>query len=75
MIGEGHHRSTIPDAVVVEIRDLYEYRALSIREIMAKLAERGIQVRYRTVRKIVNYERRAQVAVDYIVKADVPLAP
>lgn len=57
-VGERHHRATIPDAVVRELRDLYEYRKVRCRELVELFAKRGIVLRYRTVRKIVAYQRR-----------------
>lgn len=60
-IGDGHHRCTIPDAVVVRIRDLREYEHVTIPEIARRLG-----VAAETVRAIVYYRRRAQIARDYI---------
>lgn len=55
-IGEGHHNCTIPDAVVVRIRDLKEYENVSSPEIARRLG-----LRLEAVRKIVRYQRRAYV--------------
>lgn len=55
-IGESHHNATIPNQVVLEVRRLHEQEGWSCTEIAAKLT-----LRWRTVRKIINYERRLQV--------------
>jgi hypothetical protein len=59
-IGEGHHRSTIADIVIVRWRDLREYHNLTIPEIARR--EGASEA---TVRKVVNYQRRAQFAQGY----------
>ena len=54
-IGEHHHRSTIPDATVEEIRDMHEIKGKSYEQISRKL-----KLPYPTVAKICRYERRSQ---------------
>lgn len=54
-IGEGHHNSTIPDAVVDKIREMHEDRGKSYRQISMRL-----DIPIPTVAKICRYERRAQ---------------
>lgn len=55
-IGETHPRSTVPDDVVVQIRDLKEYDCLNCPQIARRLG-----VALGTVRKIARYERRVSV--------------
>lgn len=52
-IGDSHHRTRIPDAVVLAIRELHEHECVPVREI----AER-MRLAYWTTRKIVYYQRR-----------------
>jgi hypothetical protein len=54
--GAEHHRTRIPDAVVLKLRDLYEEGHLSLRD----LAER-FHIPHRTVHAIVTYEIRCYV--------------
>lgn len=56
-IGEGHHRSTIPDAVVREMRQLHEC-GRSYGEIVRVFGERGRKLSYYTVKAICSYRRR-----------------
>ena len=59
-IGESHHRATIPDAVVHELRDLYTNKKLRIEQLIELFENRDppVRLRYRTVRKIISGERR-----------------
>lgn len=52
-VGEWHHNTRIPDAVVVECRRLREQEGLSYAEIATQL-----KLRFKTVRKLCRYERR-----------------
>jgi len=56
-IGENHHRSTISDETVDLIRELHEDEGISTIRIALRL-----KLNKETVRKICNYERRAQTA-------------
>jgi len=60
-IGEGHHRSTIPDAVVRTVRDMHEMQGLGYRKIAKMLG-----MSRSTVQKICNYSRRAQLPFDWV---------
>lgn len=66
-VGEHHHRSTIPDAVVTLIRDMREEHHVTVADIARKLA-----LRETTVRSIVYYRRRAVTPTDY---RRVPIEP
>lgn len=57
-IGEGHHRATVPDAVVNEMRRMHESEGLTYREIVERFRERGVAVTWRNVRAICSYMRR-----------------
>jgi transcription initiation factor IIE alpha subunit len=59
-IGEKHHNSTIPDAVVVQMRDLYEHEDVTPTEIARRLG-----CKLDTVKAVVYYKRRAQVPADW----------
>lgn len=59
-LGEHHPRATIPDAVVVRIRDLYEYEHVTTAEIARRLG-----VNTHTVRGIVYYRRRRQAVAEW----------
>lgn len=59
-LGDAHHRCTVPDAVVAQIRDLREQRGFTLREIV-----RATGVAFVTVRKIVYYQRRNNVPREY----------
>jgi hypothetical protein len=55
-IGETHPRSTIPDSVVDQMRDLHEIHKKSYGQISLRF-----KIPLRTVAKICRYERRNQV--------------
>ena len=57
-IGEGHHRSTIPDAVVSEMRVMHERDGRTYGDIIRAFAERGVRLSYPTVKAICSYRRR-----------------
>lgn len=57
-VGEHHHRATIADAVVHELRELHEHRGISYVQLVELFRARGITIRYNAVRKICRYERR-----------------
>lgn len=59
-VGEHHHRSTIPDAIVTLIRDMREEHHVTIPEIARKLA-----LREHTVHAIVYYRRRAVTPTEW----------
>lgn len=59
-IGEGHHNSTISDAVIKLWRDMHEYHGLSVPEIARRQGAAEC-----TVRKVVYYQRRADIPRDY----------
>ena len=61
--GETHPCSTISDALVEQIRDMYEYEGLSYRVISAKT-----KIPYCTIAKICRYERRATRVVKWTRK-------
>ena len=52
-IGETHHNAKLSDALVDQIRDLFEYEGLRVGEICEKLG-----LAKTTVVKIIRYERR-----------------
>jgi len=55
-IGQYHHRSTISDEIVDQMRDLHEIRGLSYGQLAIKF-----KISYNTIAKICRYERRAQI--------------
>lgn len=57
-VGESHGRATQSDALVRELRFLYEAQGVSCRELIALFAERGVVIRYRWLRKIVAHQIR-----------------
>lgn len=59
-IGATHHNAKHSDAIVLEVRNLREYRALRYAAILALFAARvpPVKLSYGTVRKWCNYERR-----------------
>jgi hypothetical protein len=59
-VGESHHRATIPDEVVHEMRDLHEHKRLRYAQIIELFAQRDppVILRYHNVRKICNYYGR-----------------
>lgn len=59
-IGDSHHRTRIPDAVVLAIRELHEHECVPVREI----AER-MRISYTYARKLVYYERRISQPVTW----------
>jgi len=59
-IGQYHHRSTIPDEIVDQMRDLHEIRGLSYMQLAMKF-----KLNYHYVKKICRYERRAQIPHDW----------
>lgn len=54
IIGDGHHRCTISDETVTELRNLHEYRGVSSTELASRF---GLPLHH--VRKILKYQRRA----------------
>lgn len=52
-IGDSHHRTRIPDAVVLAIRELHEHECVPVREIARRMR---LSLTY--TRKLVYYERR-----------------
>jgi len=59
--GDEHHRTRIPDAIVYELRDLREHKALRYKELVELFALRGVHLTYSVVKKICRYERRTGV--------------
>jgi hypothetical protein len=57
-VGDSHHNAIVPDAVVHELRDLFEHKGLRCRQLIELFAERGIVLRYRWLRKVVAYQTR-----------------
>ncbi len=55
-IGQYHHKATIPDDTVDQIRDLHEIRGLSYGQLSIKF-----RMSYHTIKKLCRYERRAQI--------------
>lgn len=56
VIGQHHHRSTISDATIKQIRDLHEYEGLSYGQIAKRFSlDKGV------VGRICRYERRNQL--------------
>lgn len=56
-IGDSHHRCTVPDAVVVRMRDMFEHPEKPIGPTrIARLLGYPVS----TVKKIVYYQRRVQ---------------
>jgi len=64
-IGEGHPRARLTDAQVREIREQHEQLGLGYRNLARRL---GLKVW--TVKKILNFERRGQVARSWREVAD-----
>lgn len=58
-IGEGHHRATIPDEVVLAVRELHEHG------IQAPEIARKTGARIAWIHKVVRYAIRGQVARDW----------
>jgi hypothetical protein len=56
IIGDGHHRCTISDETVTEIRDLYEYGKETPRQLAARFS-----LKLGTVQELLKYRRRADV--------------
>lgn len=56
-IGDAHQRCTVPDAVVVRIRDMHEH---PVKPIGAYKIARLLGLNVNTVKKIVYYQRRVQ---------------
>lgn len=59
-IGDSHHRTRIPDAVVLAIRELHEHECVPVREIAERV---GLSLTY--TRKLVYYERRISQAITW----------
>lgn len=59
-IGQYHHRSTIPDEIVDQMRDLHEIRGLSYGQLAMKF-----KLKYHYVKKICLYQRRVQIPHDW----------
>lgn len=59
-LGEHHHRAKLPDAVVVQIRDLREHENMTIAEIARRLS-----LPVGTVHAIAYYRRRATLPADW----------
>jgi hypothetical protein len=68
-IGDSHHRTRIPDAVVLAIRELHEHEFVPVREI----AER-MRISYTYARKLVYYERRISQPVTFRLEDSPPTA-
>lgn len=60
-IGETHHRATVPDATIQEIRDLHELEGWGYRRIAVALG-----LRHTYVAKVCAYQLRAQTADHWI---------
>ena len=60
-VGQYHHRTKVPDAVINQIRELREERNLSFGKIASIV---GLPRRY--VAKVAKYEIRAQIPVDWV---------
>ena len=58
VVGESHHRSTIPDQIVDTVRELHEECGRSYQWIAIRLS-----LRLPTVAKLCRYERRVPHAV------------
>ena len=67
-IGEDHHRSTIPNEVVHELRALHEHKGIRYRQLIEIFAQRDppIVLRYSAVKKICNYESRVMNASEVV---------
>ncbi|MCA8950088.1 MAG: hypothetical protein KDE27_11345 [Planctomycetes bacterium] len=59
--GETHHNSTISDDLVNRIRDMAELDGMGYRRITHELHRQNVRLALGTVRKIVEYKRRASV--------------
>ena len=57
-IGETHHNAYISDELVERIRNRVEYEGATCPQL-----SRELSLPFGTIRKIVTYERRAQIAV------------
>lgn len=68
-IGDSHHRTRIPDAVVLTIRELYEHEHVPIREIARRL-----RVGYWSARNIAYYYRRISRPVTWRKEDSPPTA-
>lgn len=64
-IGESHPHSTIPDAVVREIRDLHEDVAGTGEKWGYRKLARRFNLPRDTIKKLCLYQRRAQVAREW----------
>lgn len=62
-VGEKHHRSTIPDNIVDQIRDLHEESGRSYAWLAMKF---GLPCC--TISKLCRYERRAQIPVRMVIR-------
>ena len=71
-IGASHHNSTIPDAVIVQLRDLHErpLHPIGWRRLAAMFG-----LRPDTVKQIIYYKRCAQVPTTWQAKLDERGAP
>lgn len=56
-IGQYHHRATVSDETVYQIRDLREERGLTYGQLAMKF-----KLPYHYIKKVCRYERRVQVA-------------
>lgn len=65
VIGDGHHRTTISDATVLEMRNLAEFRGATSTE----LADR-FHLPLSHVRKILKYQRRADTPREWRTVTD-----
>lgn len=63
--GETHPRAHVPDCIVLEIRDRVENRREAIKAVLADLRARDYVVSRAQAYRIVNYETRAAVAVEF----------
>lgn len=58
-VGDDHHRTRIPDAVVREMRDCYELRKWTMNQVRLEFSTRlGWELSFHTVRDILRYVRR-----------------